>query len=259
MRYSPIRHFECEQVIALHRRAFSESELRYSIYSAMGITRYLENLTRFPGRRSQNLLMGAWDGDLLAGYAHYKALPDSWHLNYVAVDAQYRGRNVGGELVRRWLHTGKERGYKELSLDVAPTNTMAVDWYRRIGLKEVSTQHTHIFTERSQPADPFDMDSVEVHDWENAQAWQAVYGFSQFRVACRERYWEETTVGRLGDDYFRVPNRPASALVGFLHQLDASRTLLVTSPVPLTEIGSAEVFSTIRMRAYLDEVVSRWQ
>lgn len=254
VQFRNIRPSDCSEVARLHLAVFPASDIRYTIYGCEGITRYLQALTRLEGIRTADVLLGAWEGDILVGYAHCKALTDTWHLNYIAVRPEYRGHKIGKELMRRWVKMGKGRSYKEVSLDVAHDNDQAIAWYRRSGLVETERQHIYSTTVTAPVSGQINTEGLEVMDWESAEAWQIAYGFSRFRVRYGEQCW---TVGRLGNEFFRVTQRLEPPLEKALFQLDASRQVLVASSYEIPNPSYKKVGSSIRMCGNLDEALRR--
>jgi GNAT superfamily N-acetyltransferase len=80
--------------------------------------------------RNANLVVTAWDGDLLVGIA--RSLSDFSYATYLsdlAIRASYQKQGIGKELIRL---TQKQGGQATIILLSAPK---AVDYYPRIGLK----------------------------------------------------------------------------------------------------------------------------
>jgi len=87
--------------------------------------------------RHANLVVTAWEGDMLVGIA--RSLSDFTHATYLAdlaVRASHQRRGIGRELIRRTQQLG---GKARIVLLAAPA---AVDYYPRVGL----TRHPHAWT-----------------------------------------------------------------------------------------------------------------
>ncbi|MCT4355016.1 GNAT family N-acetyltransferase [Streptomyces sp. Je 1-79] len=56
-------------------------------------------------------------------------------VHQVTVDPAHRGRGIGGELMRRALAHGRERGARTAWLEVTSVNVPAVRAYRRMGFR----------------------------------------------------------------------------------------------------------------------------
>jgi ribosomal protein S18 acetylase RimI-like enzyme len=184
--FRPVQPDECCQVVALHRRVFSPEQVARTIYASSRVDLYLANLLAFPQLQRGHMLWGAWDGDNLVGYAHSKALPETWHLNYIAVSPEYRGCGIGRMLWAHWVQVGQQRGCRKLSLDVERENQRALDWYRRQGLRIVGTVWMYEKDIKRSTASNHEAGAVRLLDWEQSEAWQLAYGFSEFRLVYRE-------------------------------------------------------------------------
>ena len=109
---------DLDQVIALYRA------------STLGERRPVDDRERMRGMlRNANLVITAWDGDLLVGIS--RSLTDFVYVTYLsdlAVRESYQRQGIGKELVRRTRsEAGPDTGIVLLS---APK---AVDYYPRIG------------------------------------------------------------------------------------------------------------------------------
>lgn len=99
------------------------------VATTLGARRPLDDAARFAAMlRHANLVISAWDGDLLVGIA--RSLSDfAWttHLADLAVRASHQRRGIGRELIRR---TRQAAPQAKLLLLAAPA---AVDYYPRLG------------------------------------------------------------------------------------------------------------------------------
>lgn len=244
--YRSVRSYECQQVVDLHRSVFSSEYLARTIYASSHIDRYLANLIAFPHLQKEHLLWGCWSGDNLVGYAHFRALPESWHLNYIAVLPAYQGHGIGQILWTRWTKMGRERGYSRISVDVERENRRALDWYQRQGLQIVQTVWTYERSiEDDSVASARKARTVRLLDWEQSEARQLSYGFSQFCLVHQERIW---TVGRLGRHYFRARQQLPLVLEGVLAEIDPARRLLILSSEPIEDVRFEEVEVSFQMQ-----------
>ena len=57
----------------------------------------------------------------------------------IAVEPEYRGRHIGGDLLAALARTAKDDGYEHLMLSVDPDNVRAVRLYERVGFTHVDT------------------------------------------------------------------------------------------------------------------------
>lgn len=101
------------------------------VRSTLGERRPFDDLDRLVEvLASSNLVVTAWDGDVLVGIA--RSLTDHGFVTWLAdlaVDERYQRRGVGRELIDR---TRREVPRTKLVLGAAPA---AVDYYPRIGFE----------------------------------------------------------------------------------------------------------------------------
>jgi GNAT superfamily N-acetyltransferase len=178
------------------------------------------------------------------GYAHYRALPDSWHLNNIAILPTYQGCGIGRTLWNGFLEMGQERGFKQLSLDAERDNQQALAWYQRMGLRITETVRIYEKSLSGKAVSHHTVETVQLLDWEAAEAWQETYGFSRFRLAYQGRTWP---VERLGEHYFRVRQPLPAILESVLSDIDSSRSLLIVSPQLIHSAGLKEIGVSFRM------------
>lgn len=244
----PIPAAAMGQLVELHRAAFPAGQVACTIFAGKGVDRYLANLVAYPALQPDHELWGAWDGDRLLGYAHCRALAGSWHLNQIAVLPAAQGHGVGRLLWGRFVQSGRERSCPLLSLDVETGNTLAIEWYRRQGLQKDGTTWRWELPLRQDRTSPPN-GQISLSGWEQAQAWQEMYGFSQFSLSCGEQTW---TVGRLGDRYFRIDRPLPEAVSAALADLDPDRRLLLFTREPLADPSGQQLGSSLHMAGCLD-------
>lgn len=233
--YRPIEAGDCAALARLHLQTFSQKDIEASIFISPLVDHYLAQLVSFPNLQCENWLWGAWDGSDLVGYIFGRALPDTWHLNYLAVSLDYQGDGIGQRLWGMWHQTGKDREYRAFTVDVEQGNGRARAWYERMGY--YSTDATWFYCEELA-ALPESGRHCRLLNWENAEAWQKQYGFSQFNIACGEEVW---AVGRLAERYFRVRYAVPDAVRGVLYQVDPTRQLLLMSASQVSNLDELKV------------------
>lgn len=231
--YRPIRADEAKQVVAVHKSAFRRDTLRRTIFASPKVDRLLACLIAFPEWQREHLFLGAWVADNLVGYAHYRTVDSSLHLNQVAVVPSHQGMGVGQGLLKEWRGMAQQKGLSRITLDVEEDNPLALDWYRRLGLSPIAK--TYIYEGRvatgSASAVP-EQCGIELVDWENTWAWQRAFGISTIRLRCGAKTWEVGWVRR----YFRAREVLPSLVVAVLVRVCPNvRRLFVYADHPLDE------------------------
>lgn len=217
---------ECVLLDPVNREWPEPERLARTIYGAAGATRYLADTLTAEATRHDHLVMGAWVGDTLVGYTHWRALPQAWHLNFIGVRVAFRSQGVGQALWEAGCTHGRSRGYTQLSLDVERRNVRVQDWYVHSGLQISGSAWTYEINADDDVAAPI---AAEVLDREDADQRQQRYGFSQFHVLTGETW----TVDRLGDEYVRVRRLPPLPIRCMIRQLEPTRRLILLSPEPI--------------------------
>lgn len=239
--YQPIKSGDCAAVVQLHRSVFESKDIESSIFVSRQVEHYLVQLVAFPDLQREHWLWGAWLGDELVGYIFGRALKTSWHLNYLAVTASCQGSGIGHELWSRWYRAGCERAYQSFTVDVGQHNERARTWYERMGYCSIDT--TYVYCDQLSGASAETAPAYQLLNWENAQAWQAQYGFSQFELMAENEKW---SFGRLGEKYFRASRLPTREVRALLHRLDASRQLILLSDKPVAAMHEVKVSYRLR-------------
>lgn len=74
-------------------------------------------------------------GEIL-GYVGMWLIFDDAQITNIAVDRRYRGKKIGEKLFAYALAFAFQQGAQTLSLEVRPSNTVAINMYRKFGLKK---------------------------------------------------------------------------------------------------------------------------
>lgn len=73
----------------------------------------------------------------IAGYCGYWGIPPEGYIYNVAVQGEYRRKQIGYRLLGRLVEMAKENGIEALTLEVRYSNTAAIRLYKRMGFEEV--------------------------------------------------------------------------------------------------------------------------
>jgi [ribosomal protein S18]-alanine N-acetyltransferase len=93
-------------------------------------------------RKDSDLWVADHKGDI-AGYAVFWAVMDQGELGNVAVDEDYRGQGVGSLLIEAVLERARERGVRDIFLEVRKSNVRAQELYKTFGFSEVGRRKNY--------------------------------------------------------------------------------------------------------------------
>jgi ribosomal-protein-alanine N-acetyltransferase len=88
------------------------------------------------------------DGTELVAYAVVWFIVDEIHIGNIAVHPDRQGRGVGTALFRHLIDEGRRRRMKFATLEVRPSNTRAVELYRRFGFRQIARRKNYYRTDR---------------------------------------------------------------------------------------------------------------
>ena len=74
---------------------------------------------------------------MISGYASYIVIYGEAHLTNIAVVPEYRGKSIAKNLLIGILEIAKKAGCEYIFLDVRPTNSAAINLYRKFGFYEL--------------------------------------------------------------------------------------------------------------------------
>lgn len=96
-------------------------------------------LARFESAHRENLLLGAWDGDVPVGFvsAERGRYRRNCHSAYIVAGIRraYRGQGIGTELFRLLDAWARESGLSRLELTVMCSNEIALRLYQKNGFE----------------------------------------------------------------------------------------------------------------------------
>ena len=84
----------------------------------------------------RGVLIAESDG-LIMGYAAYITTFGEAHLTNIAVVPAYRGKNIAKLLLNSILRIAREAECEYIFLDVRPSNTAAIELYRKYGFQDL--------------------------------------------------------------------------------------------------------------------------
>lgn len=217
---------EIDDVVRIHNQVVSASDREYTIYSSPRVAMYLRAIVAWPILSPQHRIIGAWNGQELVAYAHYRDLGCSYHLNHIAVADRWQGSGIGNRLFQHWEAEARSRNYTKLSLDVSINNTRAREWYIRRGFE--SDYSTYVFSREHDAIEASNdgncTSGLRIQGWEAAEAWQRAFGFSTFGIHEDDRRW---SVGRLWTKYFQLDAVPSEEAWHVLKVIDSKRDVLI--------------------------------
>lgn len=241
VQFSPLHEDDIHHACRLLRSYLPEQVYNQTIFACTGYAAYLQAACKC-GSHSTTLLIGAYSGDILIGFAEWRRMEQMLVLNNLNVDAAYRKDGIGGRLMAYGEKLARMEGINKLALDVFSWNEQAHAWYMRLGFAEegrtywyegdlgksldakedVTVAHT----------DGKDELAYIIDDYPMAEAHHIKYGFSSFRIRTKQK---TSVVGRLGERYFRIQMQSGEwdgcyHLTNVLIDLDRERKLLLLSP-----------------------------
>lgn len=76
-------------------------------------------------------------GEEMVGYGGFWLILEEAHVTKVTVAAPWRGRGLGGYLMRFLLHTARSLGAESMRLEVREANATAIQMYEGLGFARV--------------------------------------------------------------------------------------------------------------------------
>jgi ribosomal-protein-alanine N-acetyltransferase len=93
-------------------------------------------------RTDADMFVADVDGEL-AGYAVFWSVMDQGELGNLAVAPDWRGRRIASRLLRRVFDRARERGVREVFLEVRVSNGVARQLYSKYGFREVGRRRNY--------------------------------------------------------------------------------------------------------------------
>jgi [ribosomal protein S18]-alanine N-acetyltransferase len=73
--------------------------------------------------------------DQIVGYCGVWIIVDEAHITNIAILPEYRGKKLGGALMKRVMEIAKQQGAKTMTLEVRVSNEVAQSMYRKFGFQ----------------------------------------------------------------------------------------------------------------------------
>jgi ribosomal protein S18 acetylase RimI-like enzyme len=246
---------ESEVIERLHRRAFLDDPHEYlsgSIFVSTKISKYLSKLIEgnlYRPECDKTLFLVAYCADALAGYLSGRFLSQSFHINYIAVDPEFQGKGIARSMLTHLEEYCHTLSINSLSLDMHISSDAAFRLYKKWGF--VAKYSTYVYPVAVETSTLQEC-SFEIVNWLDAEAWQHTYGFSRIKLSLNNS--EVLSVGRLGDDYWRIDATTYlqhSGLPYALKAINANRSkILISSEQIIANFPQPEV-TVLRMEKLL--------
>jgi len=79
----------------------------------------------------------------LVGYCFSWLVGETCEIHRIGVKKEFQGKGIGGELLKRLIKLSKERGAKQIILEVNEKNRKAISLYRRFGFIKISERKNY--------------------------------------------------------------------------------------------------------------------
>lgn len=254
---------DARAIVRLFGASFEPEFFALLHYATAQSHRYIAaNIEGAAGRSSCQYTVAEEDRGHLLGACELRYRPAQLFLNYIAVSEAARGRGIGRALIQRGIGLLGERASPQATfgLDVFDHNRVALQWYERLGLQAISSFAWYkiadpgaLSTVARGGAGPYSVTGVA-----QAEIVHSHLGFSEFMVETADG--PTTTVGRLGDAWFRlietdVPLSPA--VLPILRELDPARGVFLVARPSRNCAPGPTILSGHRLEAPLRTVLQR--
>lgn len=101
-------------------------------------------------------------GDEIVGYLFYRFMGDEVDLFRIAVSPEWRRQGIGSRMVSACLETALRRGIAAAVLEVRPSNSEAVELYRKFGFRVIATRPGY-YSDSGEDAYILKLDMKEAH------------------------------------------------------------------------------------------------
>lgn len=137
---------EMDKIISLHQDIFFDSPLEGKlIYFVSNFRFYLKEVIE--ASKSDFVFIAQLNNSIEA-FIHFKLLNDTIFLNNICVSANLQGLGVGKKLLKYGLDLLNDETFSFFSLDVFLSNSKALKWYEKLGLKVQESHEWKTITSR---------------------------------------------------------------------------------------------------------------
>ena len=85
----------------------------------------------------------AGEEKVIHGYSILFAAADQADVSNIAVDPAFRGQKIGDALMREMLNRAKEKGVREVFLEVRESNAPAIGLYQKYGFSQIGVRKAY--------------------------------------------------------------------------------------------------------------------
>ncbi len=172
------------------------------------------------GKNAESIFVAANEEGAVTGAAEMRRQPDGLLLSYIGVASESSGRGLGSALLRAAIQKS-ETLHGNIQLDVFAENSLALQWYGRLGFRTI--RHINLY----EATPPRAAQGVAyLSGLPQADLCQERFGFSSFEIKTGGGTFR---AGRIGRHWFRLTDPRAvesGAVFAALQQLDRGRTVL---------------------------------
>ncbi|MDP9729652.1 ribosomal protein S18-alanine N-acetyltransferase [Alicyclobacillus tolerans] len=129
---------DVDAVMQVERRSFSAPWSRQAF-----VTELVEN-------QFARYLVFDYDGRII-GYAGVWLILDEGHITNIAIDPDFRGKNLGEILMRSLMSLCMSQGARKMTLEVRVSNLVAQTLYKKLGFETVGVRKGY-YTDNQEDA-----------------------------------------------------------------------------------------------------------
>jgi dTDP-4-amino-4,6-dideoxy-D-galactose acyltransferase len=90
-----------------------------------------------------------FEDDKTLGIITLESKEKGLHIGLLAVDSKYRGQKIGKRLITHAIQIGKKRQFSSIIVETQLQNTLALNFYQKIGFEQLSTTNIyHLWTSK---------------------------------------------------------------------------------------------------------------